>query len=176
MASHQNRRILLWINTTIRITWFIADQRYTKECGTVTDLIYTIIGSFIMHDITIITGYAYESDLIGTKRGLNPGPPGKKPPLCHLSHRISIFVELSTKEKNYQTNQSRSIFVIFWMVAYLILETQFFAINFVCVQRQVEPIQGDLCQLGCIRILIFFLMVSFMSANWIVQIYTETHQ
>ena len=32
--------ILLWINTTICITWFIAGQRYTEECGTVTDLLY----------------------------------------------------------------------------------------------------------------------------------------
>ena len=28
--------------------------------------------------------------LIGTKWSLNPGLPGKKPPLCHLSHRILL--------------------------------------------------------------------------------------
>ena len=37
-------------------------------------------------------------DLIETRQGSKPGPLGKKPPLCHLSHRISVTSTLSSNK------------------------------------------------------------------------------
>ena len=56
------------------------------------------------------TPYILKRDLIGTRRGSNPGPPGKKPPLCHLSHHISVlfFVDemLNWPIKNVQSQSA----------------------------------------------------------------------
>ena len=42
---------------------------------------------FIGHDATINTGCNLQSDLIGSRSGdMNPGLPGTKQPLCHLSY------------------------------------------------------------------------------------------
>ena len=48
-----------------------------------------------MTKIRINTPNILKRDLIETRQGSNPGSLGKKPPLCHLSHRISVTSTLS---------------------------------------------------------------------------------
>ena len=45
---------------------------------------------FIMHDITINTGYALKRSHRIQCRDSNPGPPGGNRLCCHLSYRASV--------------------------------------------------------------------------------------